>query len=112
MERILHSARTGEAEIAISAVNLGEVLYNLERRFSRARIPEALAIIAGLPIQVLPADYSSSVAAARLKASLRMGYADCFAVALAQQLDARLLTGDRGFERAQALVEVEWLALR
>jgi predicted nucleic acid-binding protein len=49
------------------------------------------------------------MAAARLKARHTISYADAFAVALAQELGAPVVTGDREFEHVESLVEVLWL---
>ena len=50
-----------------------------------------------------------SLAAAHLKAQHPISYADAFVVALAQQMQATLLTGDPEFSQVESLVAVEWL---
>jgi predicted DNA-binding protein (UPF0278 family) len=38
-----------------------------------------------------------------------MSYADCFALAAAMGLDARIVTGDPGFKKTAQMVAVEWV---
>jgi len=47
--------------------------------------------------------------AARLKANHALGDADCIAAALARELAATVLTGDRGFAAIEGFVPIEWL---
>ena len=49
------------------------------------------------------------LAAARLKARYAISYADAFAVALAQELGAPVVTGDTEFEQVESLIDVLWL---
>jgi len=44
-----------------------------------------------------------------VKARNTISYADAFAVALAQELGAAIVTGDKGFEQVEELVTVEWI---
>jgi hypothetical protein len=53
---------------------------------------------------VIPASY-----AAHIKANHAISYADAFAVAPAEELDAPVLTGDPGFGEMEPLVQVFWL---
>ena len=50
-----------------------------------------------------------ALAAAHVKAHHAISYADAFAVALAQQMQATILTGDPEFGKIEHLVAVEWL---
>jgi len=47
--------------------------------------------------------------AAHLKAHHSISYADAFALALAQQEQAILLTGDPEFQQVASLAAIEWL---
>jgi len=47
-----------------------------------------------------------------VKAARRMGYADCFAVALAMAARATLVTGDPDFGAVEDLVTIDWLGSR
>ena len=109
MQELLEAGSKGECELYISVVNLGEVLYLLENRRGIDAAHEALAFIEQSPIRTAHVDRSLALLAARLKAATGIGYADCFAAALAQQLNAVLVTGDPDFQQVEDTVPVEWL---
>jgi ribonuclease VapC len=94
----------------MSVINLGEVLYNLERNNGLNKAHEALTIIQSLPIEVLPAENQLVFAAAHIKANYPVSYADAFAIASAQQMGGAVVTGDPEFSDVADLVRVEWLA--
>jgi predicted nucleic acid-binding protein len=73
-----------------------------------------LARIDELPIEVVDADRTLTLAAAHLKADCPIAYADCFAAALAQVRNASLLTGDSEFRKVKPEhnLRIEWLADR
>jgi predicted nucleic acid-binding protein len=88
--------RRVDADISIhmSWINLGEVFYLIARRKGRKQAGDVLNDIKLLPIKRhLPAE-SDMLSAALLKSSYTLSYADAFAVALAQKLDAEIYTGD------------------
>ena len=60
------------------------------------------------PIEFQPVDEKLALAAAEIKGAIPISYADCIAAALAQNLDAMLVTGDDGF-RQIADLKIEWL---
>lgn len=105
---ILRQAGRDEATVSMCLVNLGEVLYIIEREESLPVAQRALATIDDLPVRLHPADRDLVLAAAHVKARHRMAYADCFAVALAARLGARLVTGDPEI-REQKDVELVWI---
>ena len=94
---------------AIATVNLGEVAYRTEREFGFERVLDVLGKVVEFQIDVVDVDRSLALMAARHKASYRMSYADCIAIALAQRLKAPLVTGDLDFQQVEHLVNVEWL---
>jgi len=110
----LREAQSGALAVAMCVVNVGEVLYNHAHRHGAAAAELVLGLLGTLPIRVIAADLPLTQAAAALKASVKgsgrsISYADCFAAALAQQLDGTLVTGDREFEAVEDVVRVEWL---
>ena len=109
VQELLESALEGEHELYMSVINLGEVLYTFENRQGVEAAQSALAFIDRAPIELVEADRTLALTAARLKAASGMGYADCFVAALAQQLDAPIVTGDPDFRQVEDLVAVEWL---
>jgi len=105
----LEKASSGECELFMSVVNLGEVAYTVEIGQGLQAAKEAVAAINQAAIEVVDVDRALALVAARLKATTRVGYADCFAAALAQSLDAAVLTGDPDFRRLEGAVAIEWL---
>ena len=110
VQGLLEGASQGRDELFIPVVNLGEVLYTVENRRGLEAAQDTLAAVQQSPVRIVDVDQPLALSAARLKATTGMGYLDCFIVALAQQLEARLVTGDLDFKRIEDLVTVEWLA--
>jgi predicted nucleic acid-binding protein len=77
----------------MSWLNVGEVAYQLERRHGA---DDAALVVGRLRASVAADDVTPErvLAAARIKASHPIAFADCFAVATAIARDAALLTGD------------------
>jgi len=109
VQKLLEGARGDEHELHMSVVNLGEVAYTVENRRGLEASQEALAAVDQLPIEIVDVDRALALSAARLKAASGIGYADCFVAALAQRLDAAVVTGDLDFRQVEHLVAVEWL---
>lgn len=109
IEKLLENAEKGKCRPLLSIINLGELLYIIERRGRVAKAQDALALIRQLPIDVVPADEQMVFAAAHIKANHTLSYADAFVVALAIQENATILTGDPEFQAIENLLTVEWL---
>lgn len=103
---LLSAARAGEAELHMSVINLAEVQYKIMRR--GADTTDALALLRTLPISLISADEHISEVV-QLKAKYPMSLADCFAAALAQELDCPLLTGDPEFKKIEQIIQIEWI---
>lgn len=106
---LLRQAQRNEAELWVSTVNLGETIYLTVRRRGAEQAQRLLADFDSYSIQVIDVDRGLALAAASLKAEHPISYADCIAAALAQRLDAAVVTGDADFRRLEHLVRVEWL---
>ena len=106
---LLRRAIEGEVGLLMSEINLGEVLYHTERRRGADEAGETLVEIESLPIELVSVTRARILAAAHLKANHRISYADAFAVALAQEHGAALVTGDPEFRALGSLLAVEWL---
>jgi ribonuclease VapC len=109
VDTLIEQANTGGTDLFISVVNLGEVFYTVENRRGLQIAQETLAAIDQSPIQMVDVDLTLALSASRLKSSARLGYLDCFTAALAQHLDAIVVTGDPDFKKVEAVVSVEWL---
>lgn len=112
IEQMLQDVHDGKAHAFISIINLGEVIYNTERRYGLAKAQDTLALIQRMPIEILPADNQTVLAAAHIKANHPISYADAFVVVAAQKLNGILMTGDPEFQDITELVQVEWLKRR
>ncbi len=90
-------------------VNWGEVYYQVARRFGDQKALEIEQLIQTLPITLIEANKELTREAARIKATKKMAYADCFAIALARLKKAELYTGDPEFRAVEKDVKVVWL---
>ena len=109
MEEMLGAAADSEMLLAMASVNLGEVAYQTIRRQGDTQARRTIAELARYPIAVIDVDRQLALEGAALKAIHPISYADCIAAALAQRLDAAVVTGDPDFHRLEHLVRVEWL---
>jgi ribonuclease VapC len=109
VKTILQEAATGQSALFISLINLGEVLYQFERRQGQGQLPTLLALLDELPLTLVEVTRARVYAAAHLKAHYAVAYGDTFAVALAQELDATVVTGDPEFRKLGDVVRVKWL---
>jgi ribonuclease VapC len=94
--------------LLMCVVNWGEVYYQVLRRFGDQKAQEIEQLIQTLPITLVEANKELTREAARIKATKKMAYADCFAVALARLRKAELYTGDPEFKVVEKDVKVVW----
>jgi len=109
VQEVLDEALHVRCRVALSMINLGEVLYITEREVGLVQAQAVLAALEQLPIEILPATRESVLAAAHIKANYRVAYADAFAITAAQELGGRVLTSDPEFESVETIVPVELL---
>lgn len=72
----------------MSVINLGDVLYIIERENSVRTAQIALDTIGSLPIRHVNAERGLTLSAARFKARYRTSYANCFDLALTKTMSA------------------------
>lgn len=109
VEDLIRRARQGDALLAMSVVNLGEVVYRTIRKRGVEAAADALARIGELPVEAVEVDRALATDAAYLKGRHRISYADCVAAALARRLGGTLVTGDPDFRVFETLLTIEWL---
>jgi ribonuclease VapC len=111
VRKLLEAAKGGKCHLYMCVVNLGEVMYIVERERGLPKAQETLARIDELPITIIDVDRVLTLAAAHLKKDCPIAYADCFAAALSQLKNATLITGDPEFRKIKADcdVQIEWL---
>jgi predicted nucleic acid-binding protein len=112
VRRLLEAAKEGKCHLYMCVVNLGEVIYIVERERGLPKAQEALARIDELPIVIIDVDRALTLVAAHLKMDCPIAYADCFAAALSQIKNATLVTGDTEFSKIKSdcKLQIEWLA--
>ncbi len=110
VQDILIQADTGKCQVTMSLINLGEVLYIVERERGLSSAQSVLALVESLPIKLLEASRELVFDAAHVKANYSMSYADAFAVAAAIQEQAIIITGDPEFKAVENLVPIEWIS--
>lgn len=106
---LVEAAGNRQAVLYLSLINAGEVYYIVCREKGLATAETLLQDLHDLPIVICPAGEERVFAAARIKAGYPLSYADAFAVALAQELKAALVTGDVEFKVVEPQVTVLWL---
>ncbi len=79
------------------------------RRFGDQKAQEIEQLIQTLPITLIEANKELTREAARVKATKRMAYADCFTVALARLKKSEIYTGDPEFKAVEKDIKVVFL---
>jgi predicted nucleic acid-binding protein len=109
VRHLLDEAYSGEVELFLSIINLGEVVYRVGKVQGEAEANETCAQIHRLPIAIVPASDDAVWAAVRYKMHHAISYADAFAVATAESLGATLVTGDPELVQLSGQVSIEKL---
>ena len=105
----IESAQEGTVRLFISIINLGEVYYRVGKIKNSKEAESTLTDLRLLPITILSTTDEIVLAAARLKMSHSISYADAFAAVTAIQKNAVLLTGDPELLNLKKLVRIEKL---
>ena len=95
---LIHRAYQCEVRLLISVVNWGEALYSLAKTAGLGKATADLKAMSAFVEQVA-IDEKLAEAAATVKFHYKLGYADCFAAALAMRMDATLVTSDPDFAK-------------
>lgn len=109
IEKLIEDAKNAECRLLLPLINLGEILYIIERRGDVPIAQETLALLRQLPIEILPADEQAVFSATHIKANHSLSYADAFVVAAALRQGAGVLTKDPEFQSVKELIAIEWL---
>jgi predicted nucleic acid-binding protein len=109
VKAVLAQALKQRAVIYLTIINYGEIVYITEREQGLRTTQRLVSLIDQLPITLVNADRRLTLAAAHLKAQYPLSYADTFAVALAQDRQATVLTADPEFKAVEHLVAIEWI---
>ena len=109
VKEILYESAAGGITTYFPLINLGEILYIVERNRGLEEAQKVLGVLRQLPLIILPADEVSVLAAAHIKAHYPITYADSFVISAAQTMHATILTGDPEFDVAADIVTIEQL---
>ncbi len=109
VQRLLAEAERGPTQTLMSVVNLGEVLYITERHHGLEEAQRTAGLVEQLPLEVIDVGQALTFRAAHVKADHPISYADAFAVALAEEVGATVVTGDPEFAHVEHLVPVQWI---
>jgi len=109
IRKILKEASTGQAQVSLSVINLGEIYYIISRRRGEETARSIVEDMALLPIELLAATTERILHAASIKARYSVSYADAFVIAGAEELLASILTGDPEFKEIESWIDVFWL---
>ena len=109
VREILEDGQRHGGNVWISIINLGECLCIIEREQGLSATHRAIAASRQLPGKEVPADRERAFAATHIKAHYKLSFADAFAVALAQEKSAAVVTGDPEFKQVEPLIPVLWL---
>jgi uncharacterized protein len=107
---LFEAAIDNHSILHVSLINVGEMFYIAHREQGQSRAEEMLRDLRLLPVAFAVVSEERILASARIKASYPLSYADAFAVALAHELGATLVTGDPEFMGVASLVKVMWLS--
>ncbi|MBU0479664.1 MAG: type II toxin-antitoxin system VapC family toxin [Proteobacteria bacterium] len=109
VEKALREVLQGKARGALCMINWGEIYYIVMREQGVEKAGEVVALLDQYPLELISADRGLTLAAATFKGKYKVAYADCFAAALGQQLNATVLTGDPEFKQLENEVKILWL---
>jgi ribonuclease VapC len=98
VDALIDRVGRGEARLLISAVNWGEALYSLGKMQGLNKAKADLMALGGL-VELVTVDQALAEAAAIVRLHYKLGYADCFAAALALRMKATLVTSDPDFAK-------------
>ena len=109
VNELLKDSLTGRVDILMSAVNYGEVYGVILREHGLDRASATMSAVNALPIRLMDATPQRAFHAAEVKSKYRLYYVDSFAVALAIEYNASLVTSDSDFRRLGHGFPIVWL---
>ena len=96
VDALIRRSRQREVRLRISMVNWGEALYVLAGMVGLEKATSVLKAMNAY-LESVAVDEELAEEAAIIKFHYKMGYADCYAAALAMHMDATLVTSDPEF---------------
>lgn len=93
----------------LQIINFGEIIYRTKKDFGDQAKHRAIRNVISLGFKIIPALDHLVYAAAELKGSYAISYADAFLLATALREKATIVTGDPEFEKVESLCRIEWI---
>jgi ribonuclease VapC len=109
VRELLEAAVKSNSPRLISAMNVGELIYIVQRRSGEQAKLQMIVKLETLGLTILPCPNELIFRAAELKARFAMSYADTLAVASAIEHGATIVTGDPEFRQVEHLVRILWV---
>lgn len=109
VENLLILAKGKETKLYMGIINLGEVIYIIEREEGLKNAQLALSRIIKFPIELVDADLCLTLKASHIKAHNTLSFADAFAASLALEKNAPLVTGDKEFSSLGQDINIIWI---
>lgn len=107
--RLIERTQEGEADLYLSELNYGEILHVVARTWGIEEREYHRRVLPTLPVTLVPVDRALIEQGAEIKALRGGAFLDAICAALAERLDATVVTGDQEFHNYGGLVEIEWL---
>jgi ribonuclease VapC len=107
--RLLSEDRRRQQRPLIQILNFGEVIYRTKKEFGEEAKIRAIQNVIRLGFRIIPASDTLVYAAAELKGSYAISYADAFLLATALREKATIVTGDPEFEKVESLCRIQWI---
>jgi predicted nucleic acid-binding protein len=103
----LEQAQRQQLDLFISLINLGEVFYRIGKVKGEFEAEKTLAEIRRLAVTIVPVTEQQVFRATALKIRYPISYADAFAIAIADELGASLVTGDPELVSLRSVFQLE-----
>ena len=105
LDQDLHSS----SQPLLQIINFGEIIYRTKKDFGEEAKIRAIQNVMRLGFKIVPASDAIVYAAAELKGSFAISYADAFLLATAISEKATIVTGDPEFKKVGSLAHIEWI---
>jgi predicted nucleic acid-binding protein len=110
VQKLFDAAGREEAELFMSAINVGEVFSSLWKGHGETYARQAVRIILSAPLKVVDATLALALDAAEIRAKYHVSMGDCFAALTAIQKRATIVTAAPEFRRFERQIKILWLA--
>jgi len=109
IETLLKDGLRKKCFLYMTVINLGEVMYIIERERGLPEAQLVLSKIKELPIEIVVVGENLTLGAAHIKANYSITYADCIAASLTLAKNAIIVTGNPEFKKIEEVVNIYWL---